>query len=266
MSALVADRLGPRWVRPSIALAVRSFTGMLRQPQSFVPGLVFPLFFTAVNAAALDRARGLDGFPEVDSYVSFLLAATLMQGVMFSATVAGNDVALDIQYGFFDRLVSSPVPRLTLLLGPLAGTGAYGVVLAMVFIAVLVVFGASVQAGVAGVVVIALAAGIFSVAIGAFAMAIGFRKGSVEEVNGYFPIFFTLVFLSSAFFPPELTGGWFEVVAGINPVSWIINGLRHLVIVGWDTSGALSALGTAAGLAAVLVAVASRSLRARLSP
>lgn len=236
----------------------------MRQPQSFVPGLIFPLFFTAVNAAALDRARALDGFPEVDSYASFLLPATLMQGVMFSATVAGNDVALDIQYGFFDRLVSSPVSRLSLLLGRLAGTAAYGFVLAIVFTGLLLAFGASVQAGIAGVLVIAITAAIFSVAIGAFAMAIGFRKGSVEEVNGYFPIFFTLVFLSSAFFPPQLTGGWFETVAGLNPVSWIINGLRHLVITGWHWPGAIQAVAVSAGLAALLVALAGRSLRARL--
>ncbi|MEO1061693.1 MAG: ABC transporter permease [Actinomycetota bacterium] len=264
MTAVLGALRRGGWWTSSRALAGRSVRGVLRQPQSFVPGLAFPLFFTAVNAAALDRARMLDGFPEVDSYLTFLLPATLMQGIMFSATTAGNDVALDIQNGFFDRLVSSPVPRLSLLLGRLAGIALYGFGLAIVFTALLVVFGATVEAGLLGVVVLAITSSLVAIAIGAFSMAIGFRKGSVEEVQGYFPIFFTLVFLSSAFFPPQLTGGWFETIAGLNPVSWMVNGLRALVITGWEWQGAALALGTAAGLAALLVAVAGLGLRARL--
>lgn len=264
MTAVLGELRTGSWWAPSKALAGRSIRGVLRQPQSFVPGLVFPLFFTAVNAAALDRARMLDGFPQVDSYLTFLLPATLLQGIMFSATTAGNDVALDIQTGFFDRLVSSPVSRLSLLLGRLAGTALFGFALAVVFTVLLVGFGASVASGIAGVAVLAVTASLVAIGIGAFSMAIGFRKGSVEEVQGYFPIFFTLVFLSSAFFPPQLTGGWFETLAGLNPVSWMINGLRALVITGWEWQGALLALGTASGLAATLVGVAALSLRARL--
>ncbi len=252
------------WWAPTRTLAMRSIRGLIRQPQASIPGLAFPLFFAAVNTAALTRARDLPGFPVVDSYLSFLLPATLMQGVMLSSTTAGNDIAVDIQNGFFDRLVASPVPRLSLLLGRLSGQAVYGLVLGVVFSLLLVLFGAGVQAGVAGFVVLAITAGLFAIAIGAFSMAIGFRKGSVEEVNGYFPIFFTLVFMSSAFFPPQLAGGWFEAVASVNPVSWMINGLREQVIVGWDPVGAVGAIVTAAGVAAAFVGLAALSLRSRL--
>lgn len=252
------------WVAPSLAMAGRSVRGLFRQPQVVAPGLVFPLFFAAVNSAALDRARNLPGFPEVDSYLSFLLAATLLQGVMFSSTSAGTDLALDIEQGFFDRLVVAPVHRLSLIAGRLAGAALYGFLMALVFCGVMVLFGASIQSGFAGLLVLAIVASLFSVAVGGFAVMIALRTGSVEQVNGFFPIFFTLVFLSSAFFPPELTGGWFETVAGLNPVSWIINGLRHLVIFGWDWPGALQAIGVTAGLAAVCVAASLAALRSRL--
>jgi len=129
---------------------------------------------------------------------------------------------------------------------------------------VLVVFGASVAAGPAGLAVIVLTASLFGTGVGAFSMAVGFRTGSVERVNAFFPIFFTFVFLSSAFFPPQLTGGWFEVVARLNPFSWMINGLRHLVIVGWDWAGAVLAVAVAGGIAVLFVAVAALALRARL--
>ncbi len=259
------DSIVTSWRAPTAALALRSGRGLLRQPQSTIPGIVFPLFFAAVNTAALDRTRGLEGFPSVNSFLSFLLPATLIQGVMLSSTTAGNDVAIDLQNGFFDRLLASPVNRLSLLLGRLAGATAYAAVLAVVFQAILVVFGARIEAGIAGALVIVVMAALFGAGIGAFSMAIGFRTGSVEEVNGYFPIFFALVFVSSAFFPPELVGGWFARVADLNPVSWMINGARHQVIFGWDTVGALQAVGVAAGIAVVFVALAVLSLRSRLA-
>ena len=229
-----------------------------------MPGLVFPLFFTAVNAAALTRTQNLPGFPEVDSYLSFLLPATLIQGLMLSSTTAGNDLAIDIQDGFFDRLLASPVNRVALLLGRLGGAAVYGAVLTVVFTAILYLFGATIQAGVPGLLVLMFSSALLSTGIGAFSMAIAFRKGSVEEVNGYFPIFFTLVFMSSAFFPPELAGGWFETVASVNPVSWLVNGTRHLVIFGWHWPGALQAIGVSSGIMVLGVASAVRGLKKRL--
>jgi ABC-2 type transport system permease protein len=252
------------WWPATRALARRSLVTLLRNPAASVPGLIFPLFFAAVNTAALDRARFLPGFPEVDSFASFVLVGTLVQGVMLSSTTAGNDVAIDIQFGFFDRLVVSPVNRLALLLGRLAGAAVYGAVLAVIFTAFLMLFGASLSAGWGALLTLVLVGALFGTAIGALSMAIGFRTGSVEQVNGYFPIFFTFIFLSSAFFPPELTGGWFEFIADINPISWMINGARHQVIFGWDPVGAIQAVLVAAGIAAVCLVVASSALNQRL--
>jgi ABC-2 type transport system permease protein len=237
---------------------------LLRNPQASVPGLIFPLFFAAVNTAALERARHLPGFPEVDSFASFILVGTLVQGVMLASTTAGNDVAIDIQFGFFDRLVAAPVNRLALLLGRLAGAAVYGGALAVVFTGFLMLFGATLAGGLGALVTLVLVGALFGTAIGAISMAIGFRTGSVEEVNGYFPIFFTFIFLSSAFFPPELTGGWFEFIADINPISWMINGARHQVIFGWDPIGALQAVVVALGIAAICIAAAGAALGHRL--
>jgi ABC-2 type transport system permease protein len=252
------------WWPASRALARRSLVSLARNPAASVPGLVFPLFFAAVNSAALDRATSLPGFPDVDSFLTFLLPATLLQGVMLSATTAGNDVAIDLQDGFFDRLLASPINRVALLLGRLGGTFVYAAVLAVVFTAIMMLFGATLAAGPAGLAVVVVTAALFGTGMGAFSMAVGFRTGSVERVNAFFPIFFTVIFLSSAFFPPELTGGWFEAVARVNPVSWMINGLRHLVIVGWDSAGAALAVSVAAGIAVACVALAAAALRSRL--
>ncbi len=247
------------------AIAARSLRAMARQPQLWAPSLIFPLFFTALSSAAFDRTREIPGFPDVSSFVAFLLAATIVQGVMFGSTGAGTDVALDIETGFFDRLVVSPIARVALIVGRLTGTMVLAACQAAVFVAVLLPFGATMDAGVAGLVTTLLVAALFGGAVGAFSMAVGLRTGSVEAVNGFFPIFFALVFLSSAFFPPQISGGWFERVAGVNPLSYMVDGMRRLHIVGWDIGDASQAVGVSLAMFVVLLAAAFAALRGRLS-
>ncbi len=246
------------------AIAVRSMRSTWRQPQLWAPSLVFPLFFTALSAAAFDRTRSIEGFPDVSSFVAYLLAATIVQGVVFGSTGAGTDVALDIETGFFDRLVASPVARVALILGRLTGSMALAVGQSLVFTLVLLPFGATMDAGFLGWVVTLAVAALFGGAVGAFSLAVGLKTGSFEAVNGFFPILFALVFLSSAFFPPEISGGWFERLADLNPISYMIDGIRNLQISGWDLGDAAMSLGVAAGMLTLFLIGALAALRDRL--
>ncbi len=246
------------------AIAGRSVRAVIRQPQLWAPSLIFPLFFTALSSAAFERTRGIPGFPEVSSFVAFLLAATIVQGVMFGSTSPGTDAALDIESGFFDRLIASPVARIALVAGRLTGTMALAAGQCLVFVVVLLPFGATMAAGWVGLAVTVAIAALFGGAVGGFSLAVGIRTGSVEAVNGFFPIFFALVFLSSAFFPPNISGGWFETVAGLNPLSYMIDGMRTLHVQGWDAGAASGSLAVAGGLLAGFVALSLLSLRARL--
>ena len=157
---------------------------------------------------------------------------------MFGATSAGDAVASDIETGFFDRLIASPV---------------------------LIPFGATMAAGIPGFITTVIVAALFGAAVGGFALMIGIRTGSVEAVQGFFPIFFALVFLSSAFFPPSLSGGWFETVAGLNPLSYMVDGIRELHVEGWDTGAAATALLVPSLLAVVFMAGSLHALRRRLA-
>lgn len=261
MTALATVRTGPQVG----AIAMRSIRAMVRQPQLWAPSVVFPLFFTALSSAAFDRTRQIPGFPDVSSFVAFLLAATIVQGVMFGSTSAGNDVALDIETGFFDRMIVSPVARVALIFGRLAGTMALAIAQAIAFTAILFFFGATMEGGAGGLVVTLLVAALFGGAVGAFSLAVGLKTGSVEAVNGFFPIFFALVFMSSAFFPPEISGGWFERVADLNPLSYMVDGMRQLHITGWNSGDALMSVGVATGLFVAFMMLALAALRGRLS-
>ena len=252
------------WLSHVVVMSRRAIHGILRQPQLWAPSLVFPLFFAAVSAAAFERTTSLPGFPEVDSFLTFLLPATIVQGVMFSATSAGAETAIDMENGFLDRLLAASVARVPMFLGRLGGVVVLSFAQVLVFTAVFVIFGASFAAGMGGLAVLVLMGVLFGSAIGAIAMAIALRTGSVEAVNGAFPIFFAAVFLSSAFFPPELSGGWFETVANVNPITWMIDAVRELVVVGWNTEAAFRAVGVAAAMLVAFMAVALRSLRVSL--
>lgn len=248
-----------------LALARRSVVATLRQPPVWFPAILFPLLLAAVNSAAFNRATALPGFPPVDSFFDFLLPASMVQGVMFGAVAGGSDIALDIEDGFFERLLAAPIWRPSILVGRLAGGAVLGAIQSLLFIAVFSAFGARIHAGLAGFLVLVLLAMVMAIAIGGVTAAVGVRTGSQETVQNSFPLIFILLFLSSAFFPTELMTGWYQQLSEANPVTWIIDAARDLVIVGWSWSAAATALGVAFGLAVVTVSFATWQLRARLA-
>jgi ABC-2 type transport system permease protein len=235
-----------------------------RQPAAWVPGVLFPLLIAAVNAASLNRTIDLPGFPPVDSFLQFLLPATVIQGVLFGGIIGGADVALDIQNGFFDRLLSSPVARPAILLGRLGGAVVLGAVQALFFLTVFIVFGATIEGGLAAVAVLVVVSMILAVAVGGFAAAVGLRTGSQEAVQNFFPLVFVMLCISSAFFPTTLMNGWFRWVAERNPLSWLINSVRDLIISGFDATDAVRAVAIASVLAVITVAMAAGQLRRRV--
>jgi len=251
-------------VSATAALGRRSVVGTLRQPAGWIPGLVFPLMIAAVNSASLTRTIDLPGFPPVDSFLQFLLPATLVQGVMFAGIFGGADTAVDIQGGFFDRLLSSPVARPAILLGRLGGAVVLGLMQGLFFIAVFTVFGARIAGGLPAVLVLLVMAMVLAVAVGGFATAVGLRTGSQEAVQNFFPLVFVAMFVSSAFFPATLMTGWFQWLAERNPLTFMINGARSLVIDGFSASAAIQAIGVAGALAVAMVLFASVQLRRRV--
>jgi ABC-2 type transport system permease protein len=251
-------------VRATLALAGRSAVSVARQPQLVMPSFLFPLFLVAVNTAALGRATSLPAFPDVDSMLDFLVATVIVQGTLFGAIGSGADLAQDIETGFFDRLVAAPVPRLSILLGRMGGAVVLGAAQVIGFVVVLVAFGAEVKGGLAGFAVLVVLGMMMATGIGGLAMAMALRTGSSEAVQGAFPLFFVLLFTSSAFFPRELMRGWYGAVADVNPMSYLIEGARRLVTDGWSVGDAAQTLGVAGAIIVISFALASSALRWRV--
>jgi ABC-2 type transport system permease protein len=245
-------------------LARRSITRTVRQPMMLVPSLIFPLFLLAVNASGLDAATGLPGFP-TDSYLTFALGLTFMQGALFATMGAGQSIAGDIQHGFFNRLQLTPLRGSALLAGQLAGVLLQGLIQAVSYIVIALAFGAHVEAGAAGVIVLFVLSGLVGVAFGTIGLTVGLRTGNGEAVQGVFPLMFVLLFLSSGALPRDLIeNDWFQTVATINPVSYLIEGFRSLLVTGWDGEALALGFGVSLGILAVGMWMATAALRVRM--
>jgi ABC-2 type transport system permease protein len=229
-------------------LARRSVVRTLRQPAMVIPALTFPLLLLAINSSGLDSATRLPGFPS-DSYFEFALAIAFVQGALFSANSAGTNVSNDVETGFLNRLSLTPLRRIALLLGQLAGILALGVIQAVTFLGVGLIFGAGIAAGLGGALVIVAISLLISLAFGCFGAFVALRTGSGEAVQGTFPLLFAALFLSSMSLPRNLIeADWFRTIADWNPVSYMLEGIRSLVITGWDGEALALAFACAGGL------------------
>jgi len=237
---------------------------IVRNPAQMVFPIVFPLILLAVNASGLAAATKIKGFP-ADSYLDFALAIPFMQGALFAALNGGQDLARDIQGGFLDRLAMTPMSGAALLAGQLGGALFMGVISAVLYLLTGLLFGVGIAAGVGGALVLLVLAVFISFAFACFGTFVALRAGTGEAVQGFFPLFFVLLFLSSAFFPRNLIEqDWFRTIATYNPVSYMVEGIRSLVITGWDGQALAQAFAIAAIAIVGFLALSARALRTRL--
>jgi len=247
-----------------LELARRSLLQTLRQPALVVPSIVFPLVLVAVTSGGLESATSLPGFPS-DSYLDFIIAVPFIQGPLFAMINAGSSLARDVETGFLKRLAMTPMQRAALLIGQLAGVMAVALLSSLVYLAVGFAFGMHMEAGPLGVVALLALAMLIALAFASLGALVGLWSGSGEAVQGFFPLFFVLLFLSSMYLPrPLIEQDWFRTVATYNPVSYLIEGIRSLIVTGWDGEAILLGFGVAAAMAALGVFGAAAALRTRL--
>jgi ABC-2 type transport system permease protein len=247
------------------AVAQRSLTRTLRQPASAIPPLVFPTALMAVNAGGLKASTLLPGFP-THSFLAFALAVPFIQGALFSTMNAGTDLARDIQTGFLNRLSLTSMRGSALVAGQLAGIVALGVVQALFYILVGLVTGVDFHAGAAGILVLIAFAAVVSLAFGALGCFMALRTGSGEAIQGLFPLLFVFLFISSMNTPRNLIGvDWFRYAATANPVSYLIEAVRSLIISGWDGQALALGFAVAAAIGVVSLSLSVWALRERLA-
>jgi ABC-2 type transport system permease protein len=237
------------------ALGRRALSVQFRRAQLLMPTFVLPLMLLAVISSGTSAAQGLEAFPDVRSYLGFVVPGTIVQGALLAGLTAGVALAADIEFGFFDRLLAAPVARTSLVLGRLAGTLGLSVLQSTFFLLVALLFGARYPGGVDGAVAAVAITAITAVGIGGIAAAIALRTGSLSLLQSIFPLVFIMLFTAPAFFPRELLAPVLRDLAPYNPLTYVVEGVRALLT--GDPSLGDPWLGL---LAAVCLAVGSTTL------
>jgi ABC-2 type transport system permease protein len=257
MTAVFADQV--------YVLARRSVVRTVRQPANIIAPLIFPMMLLAVNSGGLKAETHLPGFP-THSMVAFLLAVPFIQGALFATMNSGTDLARDIQTGFLNRLSLTPMRGVALLMGQLGGAVTLGLVQAAFYLAVGLAIGVRLASGVLGALVLFAFAMLIALAFGALGIFVGLRTGSGEAVQGFFPLFFVALFISSMAIPRNLIAvTWFRDVATVNPVSYLLECVRSLVITGWNGEALALGFGIAGTMAVVGLSLSSWALRERMA-
>lgn len=254
----------PKTSRVIFGLAKRSLRNMLRKPQFLAPLLLFPTQFLAVNVGGLERTTTLPGFPHVGGFLDFQLAAALTQSLLLGGVSTGIASALEIESGFFDRLVSAPIPRATIVFGRLLATAIVAIGQVCWFLGIGLIFGAKITSGIPGVLVVCLLAIVAGIGFGAIGIALALKAKNASLVQGIFPLVFVVLFLSSAFFPTDLLQQPAQTIARYNPLSWIAEGMRNPIINQLSASTIFKGLAGGLLISSVAITLSLRSLRGRL--
>ncbi|MGK2877258.1 MAG: ABC transporter permease [Solirubrobacterales bacterium] len=245
------------------AIGSRQITRVVRKPQMLTPIFLVPTMFLVVTSGGAARAIDLPGFPQVDSFFQFALAGAIIQSTMLGGLMTGIALSVDVDNGFFDRMIVAPIPRSALVIGRVLGTAVIALFQAILYLALGVAFGAPIEGGVLGVLIILTLAALSSASLGGLSVALSLRA-QAQWVQGMFPLIFVIIFLSSAFFPRELLTGPAGTVAAYNPISYLAEGIRGPIIDGNSGSVELKAFAVGIGMAVFTSLIAVLALRVRL--
>jgi ABC-2 type transport system permease protein len=243
-----------------LLLGRRAVREVIRYPEATIPTLFIPLFFLAVNVGQVQKTfPSTTPFLHGQGYVAFQLPVSLMFAVATATT--GLALVTEIDSGYFDKLLVAPIRRTSLILGRLAADLVRGVAACTVVLLVgTLVFGAHVEAGFAGAVVVILLAASFGVAYAGFGILVALKTRNVQATNTSFLLFFPLLFLSPNFVPFDRLSPLMETLARINPVSYVIVGIRALIIDGWVIDKLLVSIAVILVMGIVLLGLSLRAI------
>jgi ABC-2 type transport system permease protein len=246
-------------LRDVVSIAGRALRAVPRELETVIPPIFIALFFFIVNIATLEKVTqsGGSGF----DYTAFEMPTAILLGV--TGISRAPALVLDVQGGYLDRLLMTPISRTAILLGHLVADIVVAAVLCVPILGLGFALGVRFDTGLLGIVVFVLLAAAWSLAFSGFGYAIALKTGNPAAVNSTFLLFFPFLFLTSSYVPRSQLSGWLSTVAGLNPVTYLLEGLRSLISQGWDWTKLGQALLAIALLGVLSMSLCLASLRGR---
>ncbi len=228
-----------------------------------MPPLAISLFFLIIYESTLGKASSF--IPELggNSYLGFILPLSIVSSSLGGSGVAAQNLVRDIESGYFNKLLLTPVSRGALLLGAiLAGALLLGVQ-ASIVVGVGLLMGLEVSTGLFGLLVVIGLAVLLGTGFAGFTVSAALGSGSAAATQGASFIFFPLTFLAPTFVPLELLSGWLKTAARLNPITYVLEAMRGLINSGWDGTSLWEGVLACLILAATTYALAVTALRVR---
>jgi len=243
-------------------LVVRSLTTLLRTPEALLPPVAISIFFLVIYQSTLGKAAnfipGLSG-----SYLGFILPLSIVSGSLSGAGIAAQNLVRDIERGYFDKLLLTPVNRAALLLAPiLSGAVILGLQATIVVVTGLIL-GLKPVTGIPGLLAVIGLGVLLGTGFAGFTVSAALGSGSAAATQGASFLFFPLTFLAPTFVPLALLSGWLAVAAKINPITYVLEAMRALLNSGWDTKAISTSVLACLILAIAMYTLAAFALRVR---
>ncbi len=232
-------------------LGERALIEAKRTPDALIPTLLIPLFFLVVNVGQAGRIFPTDSTPwlEGQGYAAFQLPSTILLAASFGS--AALFLVEEIENGYFDKLRATPVSRTAIALGRLTSEPVKTAGMTIAILLIAIPFGVTVASGAIGWLLLILLAAGWAIGYAAFLQLVALKTRSAAATNSAGLVFFPLLFLTPNFVPRELLTRPMEIAATLNPVTYVMEAMRSLILVSFDWA----VIGKGFAVVAVFVAV-----------
>jgi ABC-2 type transport system permease protein len=216
------------------------------------------LFFLVVNVGQAARIfpSSSTEFLNGQSYAAFQVPVSLLLAASFGS--AALYMVEEIEGGYFDKLRATPISRSAIVLGRLIAEFVKMIVLSAVMTFIALLFGVRIESGVLGFVVLILMTALWAVVYSGFMQLIALKTRSAAATQAGGLVFFPLLFLTPNFVPRDLLTRPMEIAATYNPVTYVMEGMRSLILDGFDWGALIAAFAVIGGALAIMLFLSIR--------
>lgn len=243
-------------------LGSRALREAWRTPEALAPTLFIPVFFLIVNFGQAGKIFPSDstGFLHGQTYAAFQLPISLLLAASFGT--AALYLVEEIEGGYFDKLRAAPVARSALVTGRLLAEGAKSVVVTAILVVIALPFGVTIASGPVGFLLLLVLTSLWAIVFSGFMQLIALKTRSAAATNSGGLVFFPLLFLTPNFVPRDLLTRPMEIAATFNPVTYVMEALRALILQDLSWTPLIRGFGVVAVLGVLMVALNVRVIRA----
>lgn len=244
-------------------LFVRHMKVSLRTPIWLFINLVQPIIWLVLFSRVFEGLTDLPGFTG-DSYLQFFAPGVIIMTVLFGAAWTGMNIIQDMDLGILDKMLASPVTRVSIVLARVFGAVSTLVVQSLIIFLIAWIMGVDVATGFPGVLLTVLIVMLLGLGIAGLSNGLAIVMRKPEPLIAFVGfISLPLMFLSSAMMPADLLPDWIQTAKTFNPVSHAVESVRSLIMVGYEWKVILPDLAILAGVAIFMVTWATAMFRFR---